>query len=138
MQATPGVEQGGPLLSVGSGHSPQGDQTQILAGEQPKDWRRHPENWKVAGIFLNLGGDALEVVAGLTLASTFCCMGGWYSLSSSCSAFRSFSRLRRFLHVLSEPRLTYFSLPSLSGCYDPVVRIPFRRQKQLPLTGPFV
>ena len=44
----------------------------------------------------------------------FCCIGGWYSLSSSCSAFRSFSRLRRFLGVLSKPRLTHFSLTSLS------------------------
>ena len=43
----------------------------------------------------------------------FFCMGGWYSLAQSCSAFRSFSRLRRFLGVMSKPRLADLSLSSL-------------------------
>ena len=58
----------------------------------------------------------------------FCCMGGWYSLSSSCSAFRPFPRLCRFLGVLGKPRLPYFSLSlTLTQLYDTVARIPFSR-----------
>ena len=81
-QATPGVEKGGELLGVGSGHS---RATNPDAGRRPtKDWRAPSQELDGLRFFLNLGGDTLEVVAGTALACMFCCMGGWYSLSPSC------------------------------------------------------
>ena len=85
--------------------SPAGRPIERLAGDQPK-------NWKASGMFFNLGGDALEVVL---VRRWLLCSIGWVAGSPSHRrALRSLSRLRRFLGVLRKPRLTYFSLPTLS------------------------
>ena len=102
-EATPGTKKGGALLSVGTGPLPLPTPHHHKATNR-KTGGYHPKNWKGAGIFF-LGGDALGLVAGTTLASILNCMACLYYPSSSCiiaSRFLS-SRLHSFFCV-SRPR----------------------------------
>ena len=105
------------LLSVESGHSPQGDQPKYWRVDQPKDWRAPSQKLEGRRYVFNRGGGASEVVlVRRWLRSSIVSVAGTPFHRSLVSFF---PRLSRFLRVLHEHRLAYFFLsPHSAGVSD--------------------
>ena len=121
-----------------SSHAWSGEEGDFLKGDHPKNWRVPSQELDSRWYFSTWAVTRWRswLVRRWVLCSTVWVVCTPFYRRDS---LLSFSRLRRFLGVLCEHRLTYFLLsPHSAGVIDTLGRIPVSRQKQVRLTGQFI